>query len=69
MGRKSRRIARINSVETRYYSDNGQTKVYVNWTDEQGTTGTTEGEPGGLHIEELIRRARREGANILNTRW
>jgi hypothetical protein len=63
------RIKKITGVENRYYSDSGQTKTYVYWEDTAGATGRTEGDPNSIHIEQLIARARKEGAKLLETRW
>ena len=40
-------IAKITDAYVRHYSDNGQTKAYVEWIDNRGKAGRTEG--GACH--------------------
>ena len=49
----------------RTYTDSGQTKAYVEWSD----GSRTEGEPGDAFMEELFRRARREGVRVRHEVW
>lgn len=71
------RIARITRAYTRHYSDNGDTKSYVEWIDTNGETGRTEGdaygknymEPVGAHMQALFARAIREGVNPTSEVW
>lgn len=54
-------IARITKVTVRHYSDNEQTKVYVEWVDARGRAGRTEGPLNlGAHMTALLQRAKRE---------
>lgn len=75
-------IARITHAYVRHYSDNGQTKAYVEWIDNKGKTGRTEGEYGpcaccgsprvnnlGQHMNALFERAKREGVTIERETW
>jgi hypothetical protein len=63
------RITRIVGARVRHYSDSGQTKAYVDWIDEKGKRGTTEGDPDGAHMQALLARATREGAPIAKETW
>jgi hypothetical protein len=62
-------IAKINKVYTRTYSDSGQVKTYVEWTDHKGTTGRTEGSASNTHMRELIKRGAREGVKHTTEAW
>jgi hypothetical protein len=63
-------IARINRAYVIHYSDNGQTKAYVEWTDTHGKHGRTEGAfPCGVHMQALFDRAEREGLKIIKEHW
>lgn len=42
------------------YPDSGQTKVWIEWSDGSSTSGP----PDSLHMEELIKRAKREGVRV-----
>jgi hypothetical protein len=57
-------IQRITKVEIIKYRDNGQRKAYVYWVDHKNKAGSTEGAPTNLHMQELIKRARREKVAI-----
>lgn len=64
-------IAKITAAYVRHYTDNGQTKAYVEWLDSHGRSGRTEGEadrrtrkPIGAHMTALFDRARREGVTV-----
>ena len=57
-------ITKITRAYTRHYSDNGQTFAYVEWTDNKGRSGRTEGKRNGLHMAALLQRAQREGVTI-----
>lgn len=54
-------IAKITKIYTRHYSDNGRTKTYVEFLDNKGKSGRTEGNASGLHMQALIQRGQREG--------
>lgn len=62
-------IAKITKAYIRHYADSGQTTAYVEWVDEKGKTGRTEGKPSGLHMEALLNRARREGVAVEKQTW
>lgn len=62
-------IARINKVYTRTYTDNGQTRTYVEWTDTRGKTGRTEGDAKNPHMAALLKRAEREGVEHTIETW
>jgi hypothetical protein len=59
-------IAKITKVTTTHHKDNNQTITYVDWVDNKGKTGSTSGDPNSTHIKELINRAKREKAEIIN---
>lgn len=73
---KSRTITR---AYTRHYSDNGQTKAYVEWGDGSRTEGDVTDHcpccgskrPNGLgeHMTALFARAHREGLTIEHEAW
>ena len=69
------RIAKITKAYVRHYSDNGQTTAYVEWLDESGHAGRTEGEadyawgPISSHMHALFKRAEREGLTIAWQKW
>ena len=69
-------IQRITRTYVRHCSDSEQTKVYVEWLDQRGRRGRTEGpccatdgRPLGWHMEALLNRARREGIPLEQERW
>jgi len=62
-------IARIDKVYTRKYTDNGQVKTYVEWTDNKGKSGRTEGDASNPHMQALIARAKREGVKHGQEVW
>lgn len=72
-------IAKITDAYVRHYSDNGQTKVYVNWVDHRGNLGRTEGDVRaangtlaqvyGEHMGALLARAICHGVEIRHERW
>ncbi len=55
----------IDDAYIRHYSDNGQTTAYVEWSD----GSRTEGNPDGVHMQELFRRAKRDGITIRKETW
>ncbi len=72
-------IAKITKAYTRSYS-NGQMKAYVEWIDERGESGRTEGDcmsiddkpvhwPANGHMVALFKRARRDGITIERQTW
>jgi hypothetical protein len=62
-------ITKITRAYIRTYSDNGQTKAYVEWVDHKGERGRTEGEPDNQHMQVLMSRAQREGVAVKRERW
>lgn len=62
-------IARITRAYVRHYRDNAQTTAYVEWIDQNGATGRTEGIPGGAHMAALLARAGREGVCVESEVW
>lgn len=55
----------IERAYVRHYSDNYQTTAYVEWLDGSRTEGNLE----NLHMQELFRRAKRDGIEIENETW
>ena len=73
---KVQRIAQVTDAYVRHYSDNGQTTAYVEWCDQNGGRGRTEGGlfpcPHvvlGTHMTALFARANREGIAIRGETW
>lgn len=70
-------IAVITKACVRRYSDTGQTTAYVEWCDQRGRAGRTEGQVintnagpvYGAHMRALFARAQREGVAITHERW
>lgn len=62
-------IKQITKAYIRTYSDNGQTVAYVEWIDDQGKTGRTEGKPNSWHMKALLARAKREGIHVEREHW
>jgi hypothetical protein len=62
-------ISKINRVYTRTYGDSGQKKTYVEWTDSEGKTGRTEGDPESTHMKALADRGVREGLKHETEEW
>lgn len=62
-------IATITAAYVRKYTDNGQTKAYVEWIDGKGRTGRTEGKPRNAHMQALLARAEREGVTVQKQVW
>ena len=62
----------ITRVYTRHYSDNGQTKAYVEWSDGSRTEGDARYHnrvPIGDHMYVLFERAKRDGVKIERETW
>ena len=68
-------IAKITRAYVRRYTDTGQAMAIVEWRDDHGKQGVTEGDYGpcrccgakpkdGSHMAALFDRARREGITI-----
>lgn len=62
-------IAKITRAYIRTYSDSGQTTAYVEWIDDKGKPGRTEGRESNGHMIGLLLRAQREGVTIERERW
>ena len=60
-------IARITAAYMRHYSDEDRWTAYVEWIDDRGDSGVTEGpaKPDGTpvhpHLQSLFERAKRAG--------
>jgi hypothetical protein len=76
------RIAKITKAYIRHYIDNGQTTAYVDWFDNKGKPGRTEGPalwlrddldarhaPDSEHMRALFARAERDGVKIERQVW
>lgn len=66
---RRRWIAKITRAYVRTYRDNGQVTAYVEWIDNRGATGRTEGKPNNIHMIELLNRAKREGLTVEQETW
>ena len=62
-------ITAITDAYIRHYSDNDQTVAYVEWIDDQGVRGRTEGKPGNFHMLALFTRAVRENITPRHETW
>lgn len=69
-------IKQITRAYIRRYSDSGQETAYVEWIDNRGKAGRTEGPcqfsdciPIGGHMQALFERAIREGIKIECETW
>ena len=62
-------ITKITRAYTRTYTDNGQTKTYVEWIGDDGNAGRTEGDASNAHMAALLARAKREGINHETQTW
>ncbi len=51
----------IRAAYIRKYSDTGQVQAIIDWSDESRTTG----DPLNAHMEALLKRAMREGVEII----
>lgn len=63
------KIASIQRVVVRSYSDTGQTMAHVEWTDTKGKAGATSGNPINSHMQALMARARHEGLTVTHETW
>ena len=66
--REEERLAKVRRPTAAYvrtYSDSGQTKAYVEWSD----GSRTEGEPDDAFMEALFERAKREGVKVRHEVW
>lgn len=62
-------IAKITAAYIRTYGDSGQVTAYVEWVDNKGETGRTEGKQDNPHMGVLLKRAEREGVEVERQRW
>jgi hypothetical protein len=62
-------ISKITRAYVRTYSDSGQTVAYVEWVDNKGETGRTEGKPDNAHMQALLAKAEREGLRVEYEQW
>ena len=62
-------IDRITKMYTRIYSDSRQVTTYVEWIDDKGVAGRTEGDKVNEHMAALIARGKREGVVLTLERW
>lgn len=62
-------IAKITSAYIRTYTDNGQRTAYVEWIDESGDIGRTEGCETNPHMIALMTRARCDGIAVTRQAW
>lgn len=62
-------ISKITKAYVRTYSDSGQVTAYVEWVDNKGKTGRTEGKEDNPHMQALLKRAQREGVEVERQRW
>ena len=69
-------IAKITDAYVRHYRDNRQSIARVEWVDNAGYAGQTEGQvfpcahlPIGTHMAALFARANREGVPIRGETW
>ncbi len=63
------RIKEITKAYIRTYTDSGQVKAYVEWKDDKGKAGTTEGDPENGHMKALLDRAKREKVKVETQKW
>lgn len=69
-------ITKITKAYTTHYTDNGLTRGYVEWVDNDGKSGRTEGNVGRAsrhplngHLKALFDRAKREGVKVEHQTW
>jgi hypothetical protein len=62
-------ITEITKAYVRTYSDTGQVIAYVEWVDDKGEAGRTEGRESNGHMIALLLRAEREGVTVERQRW
>lgn len=62
-------ITKITKAYTRKYSDTKQTVSYVEWVDNKGKSGRTEGDAKNLHMSALLNRACKEGVQVEEQTW
>jgi hypothetical protein len=57
---KNKAAQKIVAARVTTYPDSGQTRVWISWSDGSSTSGS----PSSIHMEELIKRAKREGIRV-----
>ena len=62
-------IVKITRMYTRTYTDNGQVTTYVEWMDNKGKTGRTEGPASNGHMKALIEGGQQEGLQLEIETW
>lgn len=62
-------MKKIKRIYTRYYSDNGQKMLYVEWVDGGRTECDAEKAGTSTHMRALVDRATREGLRIEHEVW
>lgn len=60
-------IKTVTKAYVRHYSDNGQTTAYVEWQDERGTKGRTEGKE--YDMRHLMTAARDADVPVTRETW
>jgi len=66
---KAAGIKEITKAIIRTYEDNDSTKAYVEWVDDKGKAGRTEGDPDNAHMKALLDRAKREKVEVEKQKW
>ena len=59
----------IKRIYQRHYTDNGQTKIYVDWSDGSRTEADANDAWRNPHMAALVTRAWREGFKIERETW
>lgn len=62
-------IKEITKAYIRTYTDSGQVKAYVEWVDDKGKKGRTEGDPENGQMKALLERAKREKVRVETQKW
>jgi hypothetical protein len=62
-------ITKITRIYTRTYTDSGQVTTYIEWVDNAGERGRTEGHDTNPHMQALIARGQREGVKLETEIW
>lgn len=63
------KIDHITKAVIRTYEDNDTTVAYVEWVDDKGKSGRTEGNPENAHMKALLDRAKREKVKVEKEKW
>ena len=67
--RTASKIKEITKAYIRTYTDSGQETAYVEWVDDKGKKGRTEGSPDSTHMKALLDRAKREKVKVEKQKW